>query len=182
MKKSLLVLLAAGAFAATPRLASAQVSTGFSLAGGIAFPKGSGSDQVNSGYNVAAGLNVGAILLPVGLRLEAAYNAFDAKGNTSSNNASANVFSATANGTFGLGLPYLIGGLGYYSSGGSYTVGGVNSTVSRESALGYNGGVGVRFPLGVISTFAEVRYHKMSGDASKGADLSYIPITFGINF
>jgi hypothetical protein len=33
-----------------------------------------------------------------------------------------------------------------------------------------------------MSTFVEARYHKMLGDAAKGADASYIPITFGIEF
>lgn len=182
MTRKLLAVLALSLIAATPSIAAAQMSTSFSLAGGIALPRGDGSDQINNGYNVAAGLNIGVPLMPVGVRLEGAYNSFDAKGNTSTNSASANIISATVNGTFGLGLPYLIGGLGYYSSGGSGTLAGTTVKVDRQNAVGFNGGVGLRFPLGVISTFAEVRYHKMMGDKNNGGDLSYIPITFGINF
>jgi hypothetical protein len=188
MTRTLLLLLAAGAVAATPARATAQLSTGFSLAGGIAIPRGTGSNQVDNGYNVAAGLNIGAPLIPVGLRLEGAYNAFNAKGSTSGNSASQNVISATANGTFGLGLPYLIGGIGYYSTKETGTSGGVTYNSDRANALGLNGGVGLRFPLGVISTFAEIRYHKMMGSSNSNnlnlpsADVSYIPITFGINF
>jgi hypothetical protein len=182
MTKKLLTVLAVGLLAAAPSIASAQIGTSISLAAGLALPSGEGSDQVNSGYNVAAGLNIGVPLLPVGVRLEGAYNAFESKGNTSTNSSSTNIFSATANGTFGLGLPYVIGGLGYYSAGGSAKVGGTDVKFDRENAVGINGGVGVRFPLGVISTFAEIRYHKMLGDKNKGGDLAYIPITFGINF
>jgi hypothetical protein len=48
--------------------------------------------------------------------------------------------------------------------------------------MGFNIGAGVRFPLGVMSTFVEARYHKMTGDKAKSADTSYLPITFGIQF
>jgi hypothetical protein len=177
MTRKLLSVLTVAMLAA-PLALSAQIHTGISLAGGISIPTGDGSNALNSGYNVAAGLNVGVPLLPVGLRLEGAYNAWDAKNNTSTTNASANITSLTANGTFGLGLPYLIAGVGYYSAGGKATLNGVNYTVDRQSAAGLNGGVGLRFPLGLISTFAEVRYHKAMGNI----DSAYIPITFGINF
>ena len=178
MTRKLLALLVFGAIATAPAVASAQLSTSFSIAGGLAMPHGDGSDQLNSGYNLAAGLNLGAPLLPVGVRVEGAYNAFEMKGNTSLNSASANIASGTVNATLGLGLPYVIGGIGYYSAGGKATINGVSQTVDRTNAFGVNGGVGVRLPLGVMSTFAEVRYHKAMGDI----DSSYIPITFGIQF
>lgn len=180
MTRRLLAVLAIGALSLIPARAQAQV--GFSIAGGLSLPQGDLGSSYKSGYNVAAGLNLSMPLMPVGFRLEGAYNAFDAKGSTSGNSATANIASGTVNATFGLGLPYLIGGVGYYSAGGSATFSGTTTTATRESAMGVNGGVGMRFPLGALSTFAEVRYHKMLGDKAKGMDQAYIPITFGISF
>ena len=144
--------------------------------------------KADNGYNLAAGLNIGVPLLPVGVRLEGAYNSFNFAGLPTGVSASQNIISGTVNGTVGLGLPYLIGGLGYYSSKASATGGGTTNSTDRANAFGLNGGVGLRFPLGVISTFAEIRYHKMMGGDnanttnSPAANLAYIPITFGINF
>lgn len=178
MNKPLFALLAAGVLAATPSAASAQISTGLSIAAGLSLPSGDLSEGVESGYNAAVGLNIGVPLLPVGLRIEGGYNAFEAKNNV---DVTTNIVSGTVNGTFGLGLPYVIGGLGYYRAQSKGTVAGVRVDGS-ESAAGINGGVGFTFPLGLLSTFAEIRYHKMLGDKDKGADAAYIPITFGIKF
>lgn len=194
MNTKLLAVLVAGSIAAAPMAASAQISTGFSIAGGLALPSGEfsngGADvsAVKSGYNLAAGMNVGVPLLPVGLRLEAAYNAFDFKNLPAGSSGSQNIISGTVNGTFGLGLPYVIGGIGYYSTKAKASSGTTTLNSDRANAIGLNGGVGLRFPLGLISTFAEIRYHKMMGSSNANtanlppANVSYIPITFGINF
>jgi hypothetical protein len=183
MHRRILSLLVIGALAAVPSVLSAQISTGISLAGGLALPQGDSKQDTQSGYNAAVGLNIGAILLPVGFRLEGAYNGFKPKDGTLPAGAtgSANIMSGTANATVGLGFPYIIGGLGYYRQkvevkGGPFPV------TDTQNAMGFNIGAGVRFPLGVMSTFVEARYHKMTGDKAKGADTSYLPITFGIQF
>jgi hypothetical protein len=194
MTKKLLTVLAVGLLAAAPSMASAQISTSISLAGGLSMPSGdfeSGKNigyGVKSGYNLAAGLNIGVPLLPVGVRAEVGYNSFDVKNLGPGETATQNITSATVNGTFGLGLPYVIGGLGYYSTKGQAKDASGTFNTERENTLGFNAGVGLRFPLGVISTFAEIRYHKMMGNdnalsANKpAANVAYIPITFGINF
>jgi opacity protein-like surface antigen len=182
MTRRLLTLLVVSALAAAPSALSAQLSTGVSVAGGISLPKGEGSSDIENGFNGAVGLNIGAPLLPVGFRLEGAYNGWNAKSSSlpAGYSANTNIISGTANVTFGLGLPYVIGGLGYYRMKGELK--GPITDSQTESAMGYNIGAGVRFPLGVMSTFLEARYHKMTGDKAKGADASYIPITFGIQF
>jgi Outer membrane protein beta-barrel domain len=176
MNHRLLSSLLIGALVAVPAAASAQLSTGLSVAAGVALPTGDGSDQISTGYNAALGLNIGAPLVPVGLRLEGGYNGFKLK-DTPGVTGDSRIISGTANATFGLGLPYLIGGLGWYQAHSSVTSGTVTASTTK-SAVGFNVGAGVRFPLGVMSTFVEARYHKAGGDV----DASYVPITFGIQF
>src|SRR5690349_9197137 len=98
MNRKLLAVLLAGAIAA-PALASAQIGTHISVAGGLAIPSGDLGDVAKTGYNLAAGLNIGVPLMPVGVRLEGAYNSFDAKGTTSGTSGSQNIASGTVNGT-----------------------------------------------------------------------------------
>lgn len=183
MNRKLLAALTVVTLAAAPAALSAQISTGISLAAGLSLP-GSGNDfsrDFSSGYNAAVGLNIGAPLLPVGVRIEGGYNGFEAKNMPTGSSGNVKILSGTVNATAGLGLPYVIGGLGYYSRKLEAKSGTLTANDS-QSAVGLNGGVGMRFPLGALSTFAEIRYHKMMGDSAKGADLSYIPITFGIQF
>lgn len=173
MNRRLLSVFFVSSLFVAPALLSAQLSTGISLAAGLSVPTGDFADAFSSGYNGAVALNVGAPLLPVGFRLEGAYNGFSGKSGV---NADARIVSGTANATFGLGLPYLIGGVGYYNEHSKSN--GTVSVSSTESAVGFNVGAGLRFPLGVMSTFVEARYHKVGGDV----DTAYIPITFGIQF
>ena len=175
MTRRLFAVLAAALLAAVPTAASAQ---SISLAGGLAIPVGDLEKSASSGYNAALGLNFGAPLVPVGARIEGGINGFDYKSGASGN---VRILSVSANGIFNLGMPYLIGGLGYYNRRISQTVLGATAT-SSESAAGINVGGGLRFPLGTLSPFAEVRYHAMLGDRAKGANLQYVPITFGIQF
>ncbi|MDB4879312.1 MAG: hypothetical protein JWL60_758 [Gemmatimonadetes bacterium] len=177
MNSRLLAVLLAGALAAVPAAASAQISTSFGVSGGLSMPQSDLKDIAESGYNVGAHLNVGMPLLPVGLRIEGAYNSFNAKSALSST-GKANILSGTVNATLGLGFPYVIGGIGMYQR--KFTE--RNVADDTETAAGVNGGVGIRFPLGVMSTFVEARYHMMLGDEPKGANLKFIPITFGISF
>lgn len=181
MNRTLLAILATGVLAATPAVASAQLSTGFSIAGGLAMPTGNFANGVSSGFNGALGLNIGAPLVPVGVRIEGGYNGFNGKNLPAGSSGDVRVLSGTVNATLGMGLPYLIGGVGYYGARATASSGGFSAS-STQSAAGFNVGAGLRFPLGLLSTFAEVRYHKMMGDANNGGDISYVPITFGVQF
>ena len=172
MTRRLLAVLAAGLLAVAPSALHAQ---SISLAGGLSLPVSDMGDVYQSGYNGTLGVNFGAPLIPVGARIEGSINGFNQKG---SGSGDLRVLSATANATFGMGLPYLIGGLGYYNARIKTTVGTLTAEDS-ESGAGFNIGAGLSFPLPALSPFVEVRYHQMLGDND---GIKFIPITFGIKF
>lgn len=178
MTRRLLAVLVAGALAATPAALHAQLSTSFGVAGGIAVPTGDLANAANAGYNLAAHVNLGAPLMPIGIRLEGGFNSFDYKQTGFTTNGSERVISGTVNATLALGpsgaSPYLIGGVGAYNR----TVSSSGVSSSGETNAGFNVGGGLRFPLGTMSTFIEARYHKVLGNV----DTQYVPITFGVNF
>lgn len=146
----------------------------FSVSGGLAAPMSDLGDDADLGYNVAAGLNFGGAYRPIGARLEGSLSQFSLK----NFNEDVRILNATANAVVNIGQgndsPYLIGGLGIYNS----KFGNADS----ENAVGANLGGGLRFPIGGLNAFFEARYHAMLGDRSAGANLQYIPITFGIVF
>src|ERR1043166_9718777 len=122
MTRRLLVIAIATVLAAIPSAARAQMS--FLVAGGLNAPVGRLGDITDLGYNVAAGLNFGAPVVPVGDRPEGAYNGPGYKGG----GGDIRIISGTANAVFNLGTtrdaPYLIGGVGAYNrSSGSSTFG-----------------------------------------------------------
>lgn len=172
MSSRLFTVLAAGLLAAAPATLRAQ---SISLAGGLALPVGDLNKGEQTGYNATLGLNFGAPLVPVGARIEGSINGFNHKNNVAGD---LRVMSATANAIFNLGAPYLIGGLGYYNARVKVTSLGVSSEAS-ESGAGINIGGGIRFPLGTLSPFAEIRYHQMLGNND---GVKFVPITFGIQF
>lgn len=187
MTRRLLAVLIAGAFALAPTALRAQASTSILVSGGLSLPLSDLSDQVNSGYNINLGLNIGAPIVPVGARLEVGYNSFDGKSGGAFSGGTARVISGTANAILNLGptsaAPYLIGGLGIYNFRGSSTFGiGGTSVSSDATKAGVNVGGGLRFPLGGISTFLEARYHVMLGDRADFTNSQFIPITFGVQF
>jgi hypothetical protein len=172
MTRRLFAVFAAAMLAAAPSTLRAQ---SVSIAGGLAVPTGVMGDNEQSGYNGTIGLNFGAPLIPVGARLEGSINGFNHKNNLSGD---FRVLSATANGIFGLGMPYLIGGIGYYNARHKQTIGTLTSE-ETVSGAGFNIGGGFSFPLPSLSPFVEVRYHQMLGDNDS---VKFIPITFGIKF
>ena len=181
MTRRLLVLLAAVALTIAPSALSAQLSTSLVVAGGVAIPLSDLGTRVDAGYNVAAGLNFGAPLIPIGVRLEGAYDSFNYKGTVASGSSSSRrAISGTLNAILALGptgaSPYLIAGVGMYN------VDGVGLTNGTKTVAGVNGGAGIRFPLGLISTFVEARYHQVLGNPTDNTDLKFVPITFGVSF
>jgi hypothetical protein len=165
--------LFAGVLALMP-LQPARSQAQLSVSGGIAAPVSDLSDVADIGYNFAAGLNFGGTRLPIGARLEGSLNGFSLK----NFNEDVRILNATANAIVNLGhqagSPYLIGGLGIYNS--------KFGEADSENAVGVNLGGGLRFPLGTFNTFFEARYHAVLGDQDDGANLQFIPITFGILF
>lgn len=172
-----LVLAAVAALTTAPTVAHSQTS--LSIAGGLNAPVSDLGDFTDLGYNVAAGLNFGGSVLPIGLRFEGAYNGLRLKDNS----GDVRIIAGTANAVFNVGkasnAPYLIGGIGAYNRRLNFD--DIGST-SDKTVLGINGGGGLRFPLSGITTFFEARYHVMLGDRSGGTNYQFIPITFGILF
>jgi hypothetical protein len=166
-----------------PTGACAQSPISLGLAGGVALPLSDFSDDVVPGWRALGTLAVGVPLIPLGLRVDAAYDRFSVDralvGTTSSPSGSRRIASLTANVTYRLlplpiVSPYLIGG------GGSYNVGcGGDITCESSTYFGWNGGVGLRFGALGVHAFAEARYHHVN---VSGASVQYVPVTFGLMF
>lgn len=173
MRTSTFALLGAALVALAP-LGSVAAQARFSVAGGIAAPMSDLGDEADLGYNLAAGLNLGGNLRPMGARLEGSLSSFGFKDFPED----VRVLNATANAIVNLGQqtdsPYLIGGLGLYNS--------KFGNAGSDNAVGVNLGGGLRFLIGGLNTFFEARYHAMLGEAEAGANLQYVPITVGVMF
>ena len=177
-----------------------------SLSGGAAMPLGDLGDFAGTGLAFGGSAEFGAGTLPFVLRLDLAYNKFGQKEATVSDgtttfNVESDVsnFNVTFNAVMGASAaaqvrPYALGGIGFYNttfdlaaSGGGFSFSGDDS----KGSFGLNGGAGIRFRMGTLSTFVEGRYHYvMDGviDAESDSDeieykgASYFPIVFGISF
>ena len=160
--------------------ASAQVATilkpvQVGVAVGGAFPLSDFGKSFNTGFNVTGMMGINVPLLPVGFRIEAAYNQFGAKGTS---NVNAKIAGVSGNVVFSIPgavivSPYLIGGLGYYRVSSSAT----GSVASNN--FGFNAGAGIKIPLVVFATFVEARYTRVS---ETGGSTSFVPVTVGVMF
>ncbi|MEO8560438.1 MAG: hypothetical protein ABI601_00085 [bacterium] len=155
-------------------IAESPAQTQLSVAGGVAVPVSDLGDIADLGYNVGVGLNFGGTRLPVGARLEGGLNGFGLKNSDQSFRLVTGTANAIVNFSQKRDSPYLIGGIGIYNS----KVGDFDS----DNAVGVNLGGGLRFPIGDISTFLEMRYHSTLSDNQRGGRLQIIPITFSVVF
>jgi hypothetical protein len=180
LKRSLFLAIATIALVAAPRVSNAQLGAlkpfQLGIAGGATQPMSDLSNTSKIGYNGTATLAINLPIIPVGLRIDGAYNQFSAK---AAGGAKLHVISATGNVVWGLPIPvlspYLIGGAGMYMP--QATVAGVKS--STKQYLGYNAGAGVHLPLGGFKAFVEARYNRFSVN---GVATEFVPVTFGIMF
>ncbi len=164
-------LVLAASLAAAPKL-SAQITPHFVVAAGLAMPTGDMADGSKMGYNVSAGLGLSAPLLPVGVRIEGMYNAFESK---AAGGGTGKISAGTVNATFGgamLPMVYAIGGLGIYHFAPV-------SAGAENNKLGFNIGAGLKIPLTGFGAHVEARYHSVSAN---GFTSSFIPVTFGVTF
>lgn len=165
------VLVLAASLVAAPT-ASAQLSPHIVVALGASAPTGDFGKAVKMGYNVTGGLALSAPLIPVGVRVEGMYNAFDSK---TAGAGTAKVSAGTLNATFGgamLPLFYAIGGVGIYHFAPL-------PAGAENNKFGWNLGAGVKIPLTGFGAHVEARYHSVSAN---GGTTSFIPITFGVTF
>ena len=179
MKKLLGAALAVALFAGA---AEAQRPVKFAIGGGLSGVAGDAKESVDAGYHVMGAVDVGVPVLPLGFRVDAAYNKFNAKEEATAGLASSlRIISATANLTMNvLPLPifkaYVIGGVGMYNA--KVDADGAEAT----TRFGYNGGMGLRFDVAGFGTFVEGRYHLIPEKEGESAKMQIIPITLGFRF
>jgi opacity protein-like surface antigen len=168
-----LALMAALAFSAQSAEAQRPVAVG--LAAGLSAPIGDFADTHKMGWNAAASLGFNFPASAVGVRFEGFYNSFEGEDDGIVDIPKATIAGASANVLYHLGgqvvRPYVIGGVGAYNT----KFEGFDS----ETDFGINAGLGFKFGLGTLTTFAEARLHTVAADPD---DLQFIPITFGIEF
>ena len=173
--------------ALSSRPAAAQLAAvspvSFSVFAGADIPRGTTADGLNTGYIVGGAADLHIPLAPIGFRGEVTYASFGAKSLPTGTSGNATDLGVNLDAVFGVfnllvASPYLIAGGSYSRLGASATSGGVSAS-QTENHYGFNAGVGVDLPLGVMAARVDVRYKQIntSGDSFKS-----IPITFGIRF
>jgi len=165
-----------------PVLAQGEVSVG--VGAGLAMPVGDFRDETNPGYRLLASVEAGLPELPVGLRIDGAYDRFGFKstlpGAAGSETGAQTIASASVNLVFGPRtspptlLPYAIVGLGMSHIGCAG-----RDDCGTSNLMGWNAGIGTRFGVRSRTGFAEARLHWVPGSVS---DLYYLPVTVGLRF
>ena len=181
MKRSILAAGLAGiALASYAHVAQAQIATvakpvQFGVAAGAALPTSNLSNSFNTGFNVTGTLGLNPALIPLGIRVDGAYNSFAAKGG----GANIHFTSVTGNLVYKFPTtsisPYAIGGAGWYNAAAEVT--GVGS--GSDNHFGWNLGGGISIPLSGFDAFIEARYNQVQ---FTGGSLKFVPITFGVLF
>ena len=146
----------------------------FGVAAGAAIPMSDLSDVVNTGFNGTVTVALNPKMIPLGIRIDGAYNHFGVKsaigtGNIHFTSVTGNLLYKIPGATVS---PYAIGGAGWYNIGGS---GGGGTT----NHFGWDLGGGILLPLSGFETFIEARYNQVQ---VTGGSFKFIPITFGIMF
>jgi hypothetical protein len=169
LRKSLCgALTAAALLVAGAQSAEAQLH--FNVNAGASMPMSNAGDAFNAGLRVGAGLEFRAPLVPVGLRVDAAYDRLGVK---LDGEPALSILSGTANAVLSMPVMpiYLVGGLGMYRTDAG------NATTSTD--LGFNIGMGMRLPIPMFSPFIEARLNQIN---TEGESFRYVPIVAGIRF
>jgi hypothetical protein len=167
LRKSLYGVLTAALLAVGAQSAEAQIH--FNVNAGAAMPMSNAGEVWNAGIRVGAGLEFRAPLVPVGLRVDGAY---DRLGLKLDGGSKLSILSGTANAVLTLPVMpiYMVGGIGMYRS---------DAGDGTTTDLGFNVGMGLRLPLPMLSPFVEARLNQINGD---GESFRYVPIVVGIRF
>jgi hypothetical protein len=179
LKRSLYLAIATIALVAAPRVSNAQLGVlkpiSIGIAGGAAQPMSDLKTSSNLGYNGTVAMAINLPFIPVGLRVDGAYNQFAQKVAADK----LHIVSATGNVVWKLPnigvAPYLIGGAGMYMQ--TVTAGTLPS--SSDKHFGWNAGAGINLPLTIVKAFVEARYNSYSVN---GGTVQFVPLTFGIMF
>jgi opacity protein-like surface antigen len=182
MKRASLALAAVLLFFVAAR-ASAQGTSGFhwGVFGGGTVPQGDAEDAFDTGWHGGGLLVFNIPVIPVGLRVDAAYHKLDSA-DPAISTGDAEILAATADVTVGFRLlvlkPYVVGGVGYYRldfSDESFP----SAFSGTNNETGWNAGAGVSFSFRKIDVFVEARYHSV---ATEGERFKFIPVSIGIAF
>jgi hypothetical protein len=170
LRKSLYGVLAATLLVVGAQSAEAQLH--FNVNAGVTMPMSDAGDVWSAGLRAGAGLEFRAPLVPLGLRVDGAYDRMGPK-LSGAGVSNLSILSGAASAVFSLPLMpiYAVGGLGMYRSDDG------SGTTSTD--LGFNIGMGLRLPLPMLSPFVEARFHQINGD---GGNFRYVPIVAGIRF
>lgn len=163
--------------------AAAQGASGFhfGIFGGGTVPQGDAEDVFDNGWHGGGLLVFNIPVIPVGLRVDAAYHKLDSA-DPEISTGDAEILAATADVTVGFRLlvfkPYVVGGVGYYRldfSDESFP----SAFSGTDNETGWNAGAGVSFSLRKIDVFVEARYHSVATD---GERFKFVPVSIGIAF
>ena len=184
MRKLIPAALALVALGSTVAAAQSPVSMKPSIFAGVALPTGDNSNGLNTGFTAGAAVDLGGLLLPVGLRAEGSYSYFGLKDDGLGDTGNVSDVSGRINAVFGIPSlvikPYVIGGIGLY-----HVMTSLNSSINgnfsdSNNKFGWNIGAGIDLPLVGFAARLEARYHSVSMDT--GGNYTYVPITLGIRF
>lgn len=184
----------------------------FGVAGGASFSTGTlSSDWGETGWHVQGALQFAPARLPFGIRAEFLYHRMGEKSESVFDPGTGETYSAAVRPSFTGGTanmvwsfpvqpastvrPYLIGGVGVYSTRLDVkydfgSIGGTGSGNDSKTSFGLNAGGGVQFQFGMLDAFVEARFHNVfsalpdmnsdSPDRTKSA--TFVPISFGLLF
>ena len=170
------------ALVSLPFEARAQLSAAnpvhLGIAAGVAIPTSTMADAVNTGFNGTIAIGLNPSMIPLGVRIDGAYNQFGAKsglggGDFKFTSVTGNLVYKIPGATVS---PYAIGGAGWYHS--SLDNNAFFGTGS-DNHFGWNLGGGISMALSGFNTFIEARYNQVDGDPGTA---KFIPITFGVMF
>ena len=191
--------LALASTVATATAAAQNVTPYFGVGVGATVPTGDFHADVNGdGYNAGwhglmlVGFNLRK--LPVGFRVEGAYNENSANDKLKAAvsalagapaDSKTNLLGGNLDVTyqFEISSPakaYVLGGIGLESVRVSVTSGGVTKD-TRETRFAWNVGAGLAYGIGGAALFLEARSFKVA-EASSGVKLTFFSITAGVRF
>jgi opacity protein-like surface antigen len=186
MKRAVLGLGAALAFAVTGAKAQSVVPVGkpfsFGVAGGASVPTGDFGDGVKTGYNISALVEFRGPAWPVAIRVEGQWQQFDFK---AGGGASDKLLGGLANVLYyfpskGLVKPYVTGGLGVVNVktdlGDNCSLADCSPSATK---FAYDFGAGLQFQMTGISTFIEANWQSVQ---TENTAARMFPIRVGIKF
>ncbi len=177
------VVLGAALMASAGAAPAAAQGAEFSLGGGVSLPLSDFGDFASTGFHGLAAVSFVPSGFPVGIQVDGMFQRFGVDDNVIfGNDANFQIIQGTANAVYKFRTseetkirPYIIGGVGLYSS--KPTGDGVPDGVDSQTDFGINGGAGFDFKLGSAGLFVEGRFHNVFTD---GDNTNFIPITAGV--